>query len=220
MWLNNIQNFTRMKIFLLVVFGFSLFACNSQTEQTDGNETEVDSLAIQLNDSALEKHQNYTFGIDPDKRNLELAINELDRAIEIEPEIALYYSNKAHILLTLEKDEEAITELRKIIEFQPYNAEVLSMIGFIYERNGNQSEARNWYQRSIESYEKRITKNKHVINSEIHLAFLKFFVEDKNAAISAYSDLKDRYPESDEVLFMEDLFTEFDREKYLREFHE
>jgi len=220
MWLTYIQNFTRMKIILLVVFGFTLFACNSQTEQTDSNETEVDSLAIQLNDSALEKYQNYTFGIDPDKKNLELAINELDQAIEIEPEIALYYSNKSHILLTLEKDEEAIAELKKIIEFQPYHAEVLSMIGFIYERNGNQSEARNWYQRSIEAYEKRITENKHVINSEIHLAFLKFFVEDENAAISAYSNLKDRYPESDEVLFMEDLFTEFDREKYLREFHE
>lgn len=209
-----------MKIILFIILCFTLFACNSHIEQTESNETVVDSLAIQLNDSALERYQNYTFGVDTDKINLELAINELNQAIEIEPEIALYYSNKAHILLTLEKDEEATTELKKIIEFQPYHAEVLSMIGFIYERNGNQTEARNWYQRSIEVYEKRIAENKHVINSEIHLAFLKFFVEDEKAAITAYSDLKDRYPESDEVLFMEDLFTDFDREKYLREFHD
>jgi tetratricopeptide (TPR) repeat protein len=209
-----------MKIILYIIFCFTLFACNSHTEQTESNETGVDSLAIQLNDSALERYQDYTLGIDSDKRNLELAINELNKAIEIEPEIVLYYSNKAHILLTLEKDEEATTELKKIIEFQPYHAEVLSMIGFIYERNGNQTEARNWYQRSIEAYEKRIAENKHLINSEIHLAFLKFFVEDENSALNAYSDLKDRYPESDEVLFMEDLFTDFNREKYLQEFHE
>jgi tetratricopeptide (TPR) repeat protein len=219
MWLTHMQILS-MKIILLIVFGFTLFACNSHTEQTDSNEILVDSLAIQLNDSALERYQNYAFGIDSDKKNLELAIQELDQAIEIEPEVALYYSNKAQILLAMEKDDEAIKTLQKVIEFQPYHAEILSMIGFIYERNKRNSEARNWYERSYGAYEKRIEENRYVINSKINLAFLKFFLQDEEAAITAYNDLKDRYPESDEVLFMEYLFKDFDREKFLQDLYD
>ena len=209
-----------MKIILFIIFCFTLFACNSHTEQTESNQTVVDSLAIQLNDSALERYQNYSFGIDPDLKNLELAIKELDQAIEIEPEVAIYYSNKAHILLAMDKDDEAIKTLKKVIEFQPDHAEILSAIGFIYEKNENKSEARNWYERSFEAYEKRVEENRYVTNSKIHLAFLKFFLQDEEAAITAYYELKDQYPESDEVLFMEDLFTDFNREKFLNEFHD
>lgn len=208
-----------MKNSLFIILIFFSFACNSQSDVSQ-QRTEIDSLALQLNDAAFEKYRNYVSGIDRDKRNLETAVVELDQAIDLEPEVALFYSTKSHILLTLGKHEEAIAELKKIIAFQPYNAEELSMIGFIYERYDNPIEARKWYEKSIEAYEMRIADDVSVINSELHLAFLKFFVEDERVAIRTYHDLKESYPSSDQVLFMERLFTDFDRDRFLQELHE
>lgn len=207
-----------MKITLFVLLVSFSIACNSHTEVS--HETaNIDSLAIELNDSAFERYRNFVSGIDRDERNLEIALEELDRAIDLEPEVSLFYSTKAHILLTLGNYEEAIVELKQILTFQPYNAEELSMIGFIYERYENPIEAQSWYERSIEAYEMRIEENDYVINNKVHRAFLKFFVDDKEAALNAYYELKESYPDSERIVFMERLFTDFDRDRFLRELH-
>jgi len=49
---------------------------------------------------------------------------------------------------------------------------------------------------------------------------MKFFLENEKAALTAYYNLKKLKPESDEVLFIEDFFADFDRQQFLQEFHD
>ena len=208
-----------MKILLFIILIPIVFACNLELDFNQKEEV-ISSEALELNESAFLKYRNYVSGVNRDVRKLEEAVTELDRAIELEPKIPLFYSTKAQTLLMLGEHEEAIDVLKEVISFQPYNAEELAMIGFIYEQYENPIEARKWYERSVEAYEMRIDKDLNVINSELNLALLKFFVDNERAVVRSYYDLKEKYPDSDQVLSMEHLFTDFDRDRFFRELHE
>jgi len=205
--------------FTVIIFFLSfLLSCNSNSDFQETEQKIVDSIAIQLNDSAMERYQDYVFGRDESITNLEVAIEELNQAIEIEPEVANFYTNRSQLLLLLGKNDEAIEELKKILSFEPFFAEVIEGIGYIHEINSNYSEAQEWYQEAIKVYKKRINEDQYVLNSKLAIVHLLFFTENEESAHQAYRELKQEYPESEEIQFAEPFFEEFDREKFLRDF--
>ncbi len=118
-------------IFVLLFLFFS--SCSSQEDEYK-LETEVDSLVIQLSNSAMDRFHGYIFGRNESKDSLDLSLIELDKAIEIEPAQINLYTNKANILLELNRQEEAIHVFKKALTFKSDFAEIMTTIGFLYEK--------------------------------------------------------------------------------------
>ncbi|MGN8225123.1 tetratricopeptide repeat protein [Gracilimonas sp. BCB1] len=205
-----------LTLFLLL---FIISACNSEKTQIE-NKVDVDSLAIQLSNSATERFGEYIFGRIDSPDSLEVSLSELDKAIEIEPNLTELYTHKANILLALDRDEQAIQVLNKALSIKPDFVEVMTLIGFINEKIEKSEVAQEWYQKALEGYDKRIEEKRFVINSKINKVFLLLFTQDEEAARKAYKNLKQEYPNNSEVEFMEQfLFIDFDKEKFLNELY-
>ncbi|HCI72395.1 MAG TPA: hypothetical protein DF712_12735 [Balneola sp.] len=203
-------------IFLFLLFIVS--ACDSKKVQPD-NATEVDSLAVQLVNSATERYGEYIFGRIESTDSLEVSLNELDKAIEIEPTQIDFYSHKATILLALGREKQAIQILESALTINPDFAEIITRLGFINEKIGEMEIAQKWYQRALVAYDKRIEENRFVVNSKANKAFLLLFTENEETAKKAYSKLKQEYPDNNEIDYLEFVFEDFDKEEFLSELY-
>lgn len=212
MALNSDMRITSIFILLL----FSVSACISQ-QADEKPETKIDSIAAKLNDTAMKRYQNFILGYHDNIDSLNISLTELERAIELEPSVSHFYSNKANILFLLERDSEAIQVLKDIIGFKPDFAEALAELGFIYDRKGNSKIAQEWYQKALNAYDKRIEEDLFLINSKVNKAFLLFFTEDEKSAKYAFDKLLQEYPENEEVKFSAELFTDFNKEEYINQ---
>ena len=208
-----------MRLFtILLLCTFLFFSCNTENSETEPS-SEVDPVAFELNNSAMERYQHILLGFYETGINdsLELSLEEINKAINLEPSQSNFYSNKSKILLELERDREAIRVLQKTISIEPNFAEALTTVGFIYERFGESGEAQKWFSRAINAYEKRIEEDRLVVNSKVNKVFLLLFTENKEIAMRAYKELKKEYPDDSEVEFMEQILTNFDKEEFLSE---
>ncbi|MEP1152325.1 MAG: tetratricopeptide repeat protein [Balneola sp.] len=206
-----------MRITLILLLLFLLVSACSSKKVDRKSETKVDPIAIQLSNSAMERFQDYIFGRNENIDSLKISLTELDKAIEIEPTQIDLYSNKANILLELNRDEEAIQVLKKALTVKSDFAEIMTTIGFLNEKRGETGIAQEWYQKAMYAYDKRIDEDRFVINSKVNKAFLLFFTENESSAKDAFEKLLDDYPENDEVKFSAEIFNDFDKEKFLNE---
>ncbi|MFY0685006.1 MAG: tetratricopeptide repeat protein [Balneola sp.] len=206
-----------MRITLILLLLFLLVSACSSKKVDRKSETKVDPIAIQLSNSAMERFQDYIFGRNENIDSLKISLTELDKAIEIEPTQIDLYSNKANILLELNRDEEAIQVLKKALTVKSDFAEIMTTIGFLNEKRGETGIAQEWYQKAMYTYDKRIDEDRFVINSKVNKAFLLFFTENESSAKDAFEKLLDDYPENDEVKFSAEIFNGFDKEKFLNE---
>jgi len=199
-----------------LLFFLVLLSCEKKEFSSDG-KPEIDSLALELNEKAINRFQNYNLGLNNEIDSLELSIIDLDSALRIEPKNSVFYSNKATILLALNRDEEVLELMQSAIKEIPSYAEGYSMIGFIYEYRKNSEKSQMWFKKALNAYDDRIEQNKFVVNSKLNKAFLYFFTDGKEAATREFEKLKNEYPDDNNVLYMGFVFDEFDKESYLRE---
>lgn len=197
---------------------FIISACDSEKVQTETKPI-VDSLAIQLTNSATERFGEYIFGRINSPDSLEVSLNELDKAIEIEPNLSELYTHKANILLALDRDEQAIQVLKEALFIKPDLVEVITFIGFINEKIGEKDIAQEWYQKALDAYDKRIEEERFVINSKVNKAFLLFFTGNEESAKKAFNKLKQEYSGNNDVEYLEFVFTDFDKEQFLNELY-
>jgi tetratricopeptide (TPR) repeat protein len=215
MALNFSMKTTTTFLFLLLLVS----ACDSEKVAKDSSKKN-DSLAVQLNNSAMERHEEYLLGNTQNADSLKVSLAELDTAIALDSTNTRFYSSKATILLTLNRDKEAIEVLKQAHSVKPNFAEVITTIGFLYDREGEKEVAQKWYQRALDAYDKRIEEGQFVINSKVNKAFLLFFTENRESAIKAYKELKQHYPNNEEVKYAEPLFTDFNKQEFLNELHQ
>jgi len=205
-------------ISIIFLFIFMISACDSEKLQSE-TKPNVDSLAIQLSMSATERFGEYIFGRIDSPDSLELSLNELDRAIEIEPNLYELYTAKVNILLALDRNEQAIQVSKEVLVIKPDLVEAMAFIGFINQKIGENEIAQEWYQKAITGYNQRIEEERFVINSKINKAFLLLFTEDEVAAMKAFEKVKQEYPKNSEVEFMEQFITNIDKEQFLNELY-
>ncbi|MDR9417251.1 MAG: hypothetical protein RI564_13270 [Gracilimonas sp.] len=204
-------------LFFLLFF-ISISACDNDKVAHD-SKSDVDSLAVRLSNSAMERFQNYNLGKYESIDSIEVSLMELDKAIELVPTQTIFYANKANILLKIQREQQAIQALKQTISIDPDFAEILTMLGFIYERKGEKEIAQEWYHKALNAYDKRIAEKRFVINSKVGKAFILFFTQDEEAARKAYDNLKQEYPNDSEVEFMEQFLIGFDKERFLNELY-
>lgn len=203
---------------IIFLFIFLISACDTEKLQKE-TKTRVDSLAIQLSMSATERYREYVFGRIKSPDSLELSLNELDKAIEIEPDLEELYTAKINILLELDRNEEAIEVSKEVLVVKPDLVEAMTFIGFINEKIGKNDLAQEWYQRALVAYDKRIEEDRFVVNSKVNKVFLLLFTENEESAKKAYLELKKEYPENNDIDYLEFVFEDFDKQEFLNEFH-
>jgi len=169
--------------------------------------------------SATERYGEYIFGRINSPDSLELSLNELDKAIEIEPNLHELYTAKINILLELGRNEQAIEVSKEILVIKPDLVEAMTYIGFINEKIGKNDLAQEWYQRTLVAYDKRIEEDRFVVNSKANKVFLLLFTENEESAKKAYFELKKEYPENNDINYLEFVFEDFDKHEFLNEFH-
>src|SRR5690554_1016158 len=208
-----------MKISLIfILLLFILPACSSQKENQN-SELAMGLLTHQLNNSAMERFQGYVLGSYASADSLEVSLSELNKALELEPNQIELYSNKAKILLELNRDDDAIHVLKQALTIKPNFAEAMATIGFLYEKKGINDIAQEWYQKALRAYDKHFEEHHFDVDSKVNKALLLFFTENKESAIIAFEKLKKEYPENEEVEFLEQFFTDFDKDVFLKTFY-
>lgn len=200
------------------LFIFLISACDTEKLQNE-TKTGIDSLAIQLSMSATERYGKYIFGRINSPDSLELSLNELDKAIQIEPNLHELYTAKVNILLELDRNEQAIEVSKEVLVIKPDLVEAMTFIGFVNEKIGNNELAQEWYQRALVAYDKRIKENRFVLNSKVNKVFLLLFTENEESAKKAYFKLKKDYPENNDIDYLEFVIEDFDKREFLNEFH-
>lgn len=211
--------FEGMKLTLaIILILITVSVCDVEKAETD-SAPGVDSLAVHLANSATERFGEYIFGRIDSPDSLEVSLNELDRAIEIEPELTELYTHKANILLALNQDKQAIHVLKKVLEIEPNFVEAITLIGFINEKNGEKEIAKEWLQRAIEGYNERIEEDEFVMNSKVNKVFIHIFLEDEEIAKNSLEKLNQEYPNDSQIEYLEQLLHNFDKELFLNELY-
>ena len=187
--------------------------------KSDNNKAnEFDPIAVSINDIAMQKYQDYILGYREDEEVLDTVLFELNRAIDIDSSNYVFYTNKATVLSLLNRDENAIKALEKATKIKPNFAENLMYLGLLNESIGADSIANSWYSQAIKAYDERIENDQSIVSNKINRAYLLFFTEGKERALKAFEIVKLEHPDSEEVIFMEPLFKEFDRKEALNNF--
>jgi len=205
------------KIAIILFLFFSLAACDSpKPDQGNVNENEVGTVASRLNEAAMKRYQDHLLGKNEGNDSLEASLKELDEAITIDPTQIIFHTNKADILLALHRGDDAIQALRNAVLVKPDFSEILSLIGFLYERKDDKEEALKWYQKAMNVYDKQIDDEKLVVNSKVNKAFLLLFIENGESAHKAFKKVKEEYPKESEMVYSEQIFKDFDKETFLK----
>ena len=187
--------------------------------KSDNNKAnEFDPIAVSINDIAMQKYQDYILGYREDEEVLDTVLFELNRAIDIDSSNYVFYTNKDTVLSLLNQDNNAIKALEKATKIKPNFAENLMYLGLLNESIGADSIANSWYSQAIKAYDERIENDQSIVSNKINRAYLLFFTEGKERALKAFEIVKLEHPDSEEVIFMEPLFKEFDRKEALNNF--
>ena len=197
---------------------FFLVALSMSCKSDNNKANEFDPIAVSINDIAMQKYQDYILGYREDEEVLDTVLFELNRAIDIDSSNYVFYTNKATVLSLLNQDTNAIKALEKATKIKPNFAENLMYLGLLNESIGADSIANSWYSQAIKAYDERIENDQSIVSNKINRAYLLFFTEGKERALKAFEIVKLEHPDSEEVIFMEPLFKEFDRKEALNNF--
>tara|TARA_R100000781_G_scaffold26422_3_gene19562 strand:- start:20378 stop:20998 length:621 start_codon:yes stop_codon:yes gene_type:complete len=197
---------------------FFLVALSMSCKSDNNKANEFDPIAVSINDIAMQKYQDYILGYREDEEVLDTVLFELNRAIDIDSSNYVFYTNKATVLSLLNQDTNAIKALEKATKIKPNFAENLMYLGLMNESIGADSIANSWYSQAINAYDERIENDQSIVSNKINRAYLLFFTEGKERALKAFEIVKLEHPDSEEVIFMEPLFKEFDRKEALNNF--
>ncbi|KAG8234503.1 hypothetical protein J437_LFUL014646 [Ladona fulva] len=84
------------------------------------------------------------------ENNFKEAITNYTRAIEIDPNNAVYYCNRAAAHIKLSAYESAIEDCHQALRIDPRYSKAHSRLGFAYSATGNNIQAKSCYQKALE----------------------------------------------------------------------
>ena len=125
----------------LVLIAVVLAACGGQNSSEQASDSDV-SQPERTSESIVSSEQSFNSGTTHlRQREYELAINDLDQAIRLDPAYALAYSTKGTALIYLGQFEVAIDELDHAIQLEPqlavaYRSRGLAYVGLGQEERG------------------------------------------------------------------------------------
>ena len=86
-----------------------------------------------------------------DKKMSEEAIRSAERAVQLDPSLAIVHAVLGSVYASFGREEEAIREFQKAIEIQPSNAEAPRELARVYSNLGRFAEAEDSYRKAVAS---------------------------------------------------------------------
>lgn len=165
--------------------------------------------AIRLNNEAI------TFINKGDRAGYIKATELCDSAISLDPTYYLAYANKAMALNSLNKHQESIQVLTHLVtDVKKDYAEGIVLLGMLYDKYGNDSIARKYYQEAVYWYDVRIQKEGSIYD-QINRAHVIYFL-DSIKGLSIIDSLVNKYPNNQELhMLREGLFIDYNHQKAL-----
>lgn len=155
--------------------------------------------AIELNNKACELMKN---------QMNDSALILLDKATLIDKSYYTAYGNKIEIYCQRKDYLKAIIELENQLKAKPDLAESWTLVGIIYDYQGDTIKAKNYYQESISLYDKRISNEnnkENLISNKLNRAVSLILFGNENAGKDELKKLKELNPDKlniDELLKM------------------
>ncbi len=172
---------------LVLFIAFLIFTgCLSKSKN---NIVKIDPKAIALNNSAVK------LMMWPQKDKLDSALVLLNKAIKIEPEYVIGYSNKIGVYIRQGNLNMALETARQLEKIQPENPQGIIGLGLLLERTGSIKEAQEKYQKALLIYEDELNhtdKNdkKYMFIQTNYAADLIFLGREEDAKKELYEILK------------------------------
>ena len=113
------------------------------------------SIWLRLGNSAEANHQLARGAMAIERKDLEHAIRHFDRAIELDPDFAEAYNQRAIAQYLLERYETSIADCERTVERMPIHFGALAGMGHCYAHLGQT-------ERAIEAYERALEVNPHL----------------------------------------------------------
>lgn len=129
------------------------------------------------------------------------ALHLLDQSIKTDSTNYLALENMTNVLIKLDKRVEAIKVIDLIIRKNRYNAEAISVKGFILEKMGENSLAKKQFLKAINIYQNRPKKNTgEKVSDECNKVFLFLFLENKDKVIEKLDSLKTVFHKQEKII--------------------
>ena len=189
-------------IISLLIFISILQSCNGQDKKPDYNPK-----AIEFNNKAVQLMQRMEY---------DSALILFNKAIEIDKNYYLPYSNMTGIFLSKKQFDKALKASDKVVEIKPDLAEGWTFAGMLYDRQGDSLTAKKYYKRSIEIYDERIKnseKKDQITANRLNRAFSLILLGQEKEGKDEMRKLKSENPDD----LMIDEFLKLNKEDYLRQ---
>ncbi len=151
------------------------------------------------------------------KKSYEEALTLLNKAILIDTNYYMAYSNKVMVLTELGEYNTAI-EVNKylITTIKRDYPEAIVSLGMLYDKIGKKYLARKYYSEAISKYSNRIAKSEDILDM-VNRAHLIYILNKKDGLAEIDSLIK-AYPENEDlIMYKEYLFLEYDHQKALND---
>lgn len=169
-----------------------------------------------LYDSAL----HYVLLYENDVDSLTKALEYIDKAISINPDISYTHIWKGEILFRIGKKEESLNLFSSLCEKKDCSYNTIFLTGMLYEKTGNEKKALEYYNRAL-------NKNTAILNSTVsnlkdfmYNIAIRYFIDGKILNINEVKSLlPDNLKGIDEEVIKADinkLYKEFDKENYIK----
>lgn len=109
-----------------------------------------------------------------------------DNAQAQRSQVALYAMNKAATYWSANKTDEAITEFKKVLAFDPQNTDAYASLGKIYQAKGNTAEAIKYFKTAVQLDRTSVTAHNNLGN--VYLQAKQYTDAEKEFKISAKMD--------------------------------
>ncbi len=140
----------------------------------------------------------------------------LNKAIGIDKNYYVPYSNMTEIYLSRKQFDKALQACDKVVEIKPDLAEGWTFAGILYDRKGDSSTAKKYYKKSIDIFDNRINnpdKKKDLFANRLNHAFAMILLGQDKAGKDEMRILKSENP--DNMMF--DTILNFNKEDYIRQ---
>ena len=188
------------KIITLNLIAFVALVCAGQDKKENYHPK-----AIEINNKAVELKQKF-------KNDSALIL--FDKAIELDKTYYLPHANKVAIYLDRNDYNKALSECKISLRLQPDYAEGWVLAGTLYDLKGKTKSALQYYQKSLELYNKRISdssKKSNIKSNKLNRAVVLVLIGQEKEGRQALMQLKSEYPDMNIV----DEFLKLSKKDYI-----